>query len=103
MHVRWTEYALDQLQVVADELTLRRSPAVRTRIIDHILERIGALADLPWSAPPWRPANDDTFRRLVVDDYVILYRIVDTEDSVFILSLRHGRRRPLAPDDLPPA
>lgn len=101
MRVRWTQYALDQLQVVVDRLQEQRSAAARRRILGHLMQRVGALGDLPRTAPRWRPAGDDTFRRLVVEDYVLLYRIAEDEDCVYILAVRHGRQHPLDPSDVP--
>ena len=101
MKVRWTQYALDQFDVVVDHLVERRTAAVAQRITDHVLERVGALADLPWSAPPWMPAGDPSFRRLVAGDHIVLYRVVEDEDSVYVLAVRHGRQRPLDPGDVP--
>lgn len=101
MRVRWTQYALDQLQAVVDRLQEQRKAAARQRILDHLMRRVRALGDLPRSAPRWRPAGDDTFRRVVVEDYVLLYRIVEDEDSIYILAVRHGRQHPLDPSDVP--
>lgn len=101
MQVRWTEFALDQLEQLVDQLAERRREPVRRRMVQHLMERVGALADLPWSAPPWRPAGDDSFRRLVVDEHIVLYRVIETEEAVFILAVRHGRERPPEPGDVP--
>lgn len=101
MKVRWTQYALDQFDLVVDNLVERRTAAVAQQIADHVLERVGALTGLPWSAPPWRPAGDPSFRRLVAGDHIVLYRVVADEDSVYILAVRHGRQRPLKPSDVP--
>lgn len=101
MQVRWTEYAASQLDEIVDAL-LDRSPGLAQRVTWRILDRVGALADLPWSGPPWRVAADSTIRRLVVDDHVVIYRVVTAEDTVFVLAVRHGRQRPPDPDELPP-
>ena len=101
MKVKWTEFALAQFIDVVDRLVETRSVAARTRISGRVLQRVAALEDVPWSGPEWRPANDPTFRRLVVEDYVVLYRVSEADQSVYILSVRHGRQRPLDPDDVP--
>jgi plasmid stabilization system protein ParE len=99
--VRWTEYALDQLLVIVDALGEHRSARSQKQILDRLLQRIHVLGDLPWSGPEWRPANDASFRRLVVDEHVVLYRVSESEATVFILAVRHGRQRPLDPEDVP--
>jgi plasmid stabilization system protein ParE len=101
MKVRWTQYALDQFDLVVDNLVERRTAAVAQQIADHVLERVGALADLPWSAPPWRPAGDPSFRRLVAGDHIVLYRVVEDEDYVTSWPFGIGRQRPLEPGDVP--
>ncbi len=101
MTVRWTEYALAQLLVLVDHPATHRGPAAQKRIIIHLLTRVAALADLPWAGPEWRVAADATFRRLVVDEHVVLYRVVAEEEAVVVLAVRHGRQRPLDPNDVP--
>jgi plasmid stabilization system protein ParE len=101
VRIRWTQYALAQFHGVLDGLMERRGAVASQQIADRILDRVGALEDLPWSAPAWKPARDESFRRLVVDEYVVLYRVVLAEELVYVLALRHGRQRPLEPDDVP--
>jgi plasmid stabilization system protein ParE len=69
--------------------------------VERILGRVAGLADLPWTAPPWRAAADPSLRRMVVDDYVVIYRVVVSEPAVYVLAVRHGRLRPPDPGDLP--
>jgi plasmid stabilization system protein ParE len=101
MRVEWTEYALGELLVAVDELIAHRGARAQKRILDHVLERVRALADLPWAGPEWKPGGDVSFRRLVVEDHVLLYRVMEKENVVFILAFRHGRRRPVEPGEVP--
>ncbi len=88
--------------VLVDGLATHRGPAAQRRIIDHLVTRVAALADLlPWAGPEWLVAADATFRRLVVEEHVVLYRVVAEEEAVVVLAVRHGRQRPLDPDDVP--
>jgi plasmid stabilization system protein ParE len=101
MQVRWTESALAQLDELLVQLASRRSQAVRRRLAEHLLERVGSLGELPWAAPPWRPAGDPSFRQLGVDEHMVIYRVLEAESSVVVLAVRHGRQRPPEPDELP--
>jgi plasmid stabilization system protein ParE len=101
--LRWTDAAEAQLDEILHDLEARRSLPVRRRLLVHLLGRIGALAETPWAAPPWRATSDASFRRLVVDHHVVIYRVLEDEGTVFVLAVRHGRARPLDPEDLPPS
>jgi plasmid stabilization system protein ParE len=50
VRILWTQQALDQLTEIADTL-MERSPASAQPIVQRILDRVAALADLPWSGP----------------------------------------------------
>jgi plasmid stabilization system protein ParE len=69
--VQWTQHALDQVTDLGDDL-YERSPDRAQAVLERILDRVGALAELPWSGPPWKAVADPTFRRLVVDDYIVI-------------------------------
>lgn len=101
MNIRWTQYAVDQLDVLVDNLVERRGVEAVKQTTDRLFQRVQTLSDLPWSGPEWVPAQDETFRRLIVDEYVVLYRVDKLQQRVFVLAIRHGRQRPLDPIDVP--
>lgn len=101
MKVRWTLHALEQMDALFERVVELRGEAACGEFRDQILERVGSLARLPWSAPRWGTEHDLTFRRLVVRDHVVFYRIAELDDAVYILAVRHGRQRPLEPDEVP--
>ena len=78
----------------------RRSQAAAQAMADRVFGRLRGVRSLPLSAPPWQPAQDDSFRRLVVDDYVLIYRVDVAREALFVLSLRHVRQRPAEPESL---
>ena len=78
-----------------------RSAALRCSAAQRILQRIETLEELPWAAPAWRAVSDESFRRLVVGQHVVLYRVADPEGVVYILAVRHGMQRPLDGDEVP--
>ena len=99
MQVRWTKYAARCLNDVVDNIVERRGKASAKAVVRRLFDATERLMALPRTAPPWRPANDERYRRLVVDDHVVIYR-VDEPDSILVLAMRHGRRRPLEPSDI---
>ena len=70
--------------------------------IQRILERVRQVGAMPLIGPVWCPGAHLGIRQLTVDAYVVLYRVDDTQATVFIVSVRHGRRSPPAPDELEP-
>ena len=101
MNLRWTQYAVGQFDALVDNLEERRGLEAARAATQRIMERVRSLRELPRSAPAWPPANDESFRRLVIDGFVVLYRVVDSKRVVFVLSIRDGRQRPLEPGEVP--
>ncbi|MDR4308320.1 type II toxin-antitoxin system RelE/ParE family toxin [Chelatococcus sambhunathii] len=95
MKVRLSDDARNFLREEARYLR-RHSPIAAKRLLSRISEartnlsrfpQIGAQSD--WSSVP-------RTRRLVLDEYVLLYEVDD--EGVAITSIRHGRMRPEIPD-----
>ena len=101
MRIKWTSFAVDQLNAAIDNVLDRQGALGARAAANRILDRVAVLSTLPRSAPAWRPAGDESYRRLVTDDYVILYRISESDGTVFVLAIRHGRQRPLQPTEVP--
>ena len=101
MNVRWTQFASDQLDELVDACNERRGLEAAVGLAKRIASRVRKLREFPRAAPPWRPAQDEAFRRLVVGDIVVLYRIVEDENLIYVLAVRHGRQRPPKPADVP--
>jgi plasmid stabilization system protein ParE len=98
--LKWTKFAVASLDEITDDMVARRGNAAARRVATRLLAAVERLSTLPRSGPPWPPAGDIAYRRLVVDEYVLLYRVDEARSTVFILALRHGRRRPLKVDDI---
>lgn len=95
----WTESARAGLHEVLDFLD-ERSPAAAGRFAVRVLDRFESLRIQPWTAPVWRPASDPSFRRLVVDDIIVIYRVLELDQKIVLLTIRHGRRRPITPQEV---
>ena len=88
--VVWSEEALDDLEDIVTYIE-QHDPAAATRY-DERLRALGeSLSILPERG---RPAAQDSRELPSVRLYVMRYRVEDA--AVRILSIRHGRRRPLA-------
>ena len=90
MRVCYRELALSDLDRIFHYLN-ERSPAGARKVIDSIHEAIGDIARNPLSA---RRTSESTVRVKVVSQYgyKIFYSV--EADSVEILHVRHGARRP---------
>jgi toxin ParE1/3/4 len=66
-----------------------RSPKASKKLLAKINRRIGQLKRNP-ELGPWRPEIGETARSLVVDPFVILYRV--SSGQIEIVRILHGRR-----------
>ncbi|HUD15595.1 MAG TPA: type II toxin-antitoxin system RelE/ParE family toxin [Terracidiphilus sp.] len=86
MRVRWTPASADDLEEIADYLTLH-FPSFRQKALREIWEAIAALRSLPYRG---RIGRDAGTRELVMAGlpYIVVYRIKG--DAVEILHIFHG-------------
>ena len=78
------------------------APLGAQRWVDRVWEAVDSLREFPRRAPR---AEEDAYvdyevRELVVGTHLILFRIDDERETVFVIGLRHGHRLP-RPGDLP--
>jgi plasmid stabilization system protein ParE len=90
----WTKTAQDGLTEVVD-FAEKRSLTHAEEVALMVLDRLEHLRALPRTAPAWRLSSDPSFRRLVIGDVVVVYRLVEKGETLILLSVRHGRRRPV--------
>lgn len=100
LQVVWSQRAEEQLDEHVEDVRERRGVAPARVLAVRVFERLDAVAVLPESAPRWRTVVDPAFRRLVVDDYIVIYRVAREEGCIQVLSFRHGRQRPVSADDI---
>jgi toxin ParE1/3/4 len=86
--VIWTDTAVADLDRIAAYLS-QFNPSAAQRMARALLDATDALAEL---SDRGRPSADRTRELVVVWPYVIRYRVAG--DTVFILRVRHGARRP---------
>jgi mRNA-degrading endonuclease RelE of RelBE toxin-antitoxin system len=67
---------------------LRRFPRIGRRFLDNLpqsIETLDRLAALP-------TGTSETIREYLHGDYLLLYAVVDTDATVYLLSIRHHRQ-----------
>jgi len=79
-----------------------QAPGNARRWLEQVWDAIDSLDLLPHRAPR---AEEDAYvdydvRQLVIGSHLLLFRINEDRQTVFVIGLRHGHRRP-RPGDLP--
>ena len=97
MKVRYSRRALAQLEQVHSYI-FEHNPSAARRVVERIEDLCEKLGEFPGMG---HTTDHPDIRVLPVVryPYLIFYMIVPDEDSVRILRIRHGRRRPMAPTD----
>lgn len=99
LRIRWASHAKAEFAEII-EFNASRGERFAEELANAVLDRIEALATLPLTAPPWRLAPDASYRRLVIREVVVIYRHVEEQGALYILSVRHGRQKPAAVVDV---
>jgi plasmid stabilization system protein ParE len=87
--VIWTEPALQDLDAVADIISLDK-PLAAKRFVQRVFARIDQLANHPESGSVPRELRGSTYRQLVVPPVRIFYR--QENQTVFIIYLMRGEK-----------
>ena len=69
-------------------------------MLERIFERVESLAEMPESGRAYPGANDSSLREVIIGKYRVIYRVVETEKAIHVITVRHGRQQPLCPDEL---
>lgn len=85
----WTEPALQDLDAVADYISLDKPDAAR-RFVHRVFERIGQLADHPKSGSVPPELRGTPYRQLVIPPVRIFYR--EQNQIVYIIYVMRGER-----------
>ncbi len=99
LKVRLSDETLRQIEAIGDYIA-HDSPQSALRWIQRIRARIDALGNLPERHVVLYTAAQAgrEVRQTFYGVYRILYEIQD--DTVFVLTVRHGARRPIGPDEV---
>jgi toxin ParE1/3/4 len=93
--ILWSDSALERITEFLDFIAEDNPPAAQ-RVLADLLRRIGVLAEQPRSGRALSEGINPDLRRLVIGNYVIAYRVQETQKTVTIVAVRHSRERPLA-------
>ncbi len=93
--ILWSDSALERITEFLDFIAEDNPPAAQ-RVVADLFRRIGVLVEQPRSGRPLSEGINPDLRRLVIGNYVIAYRIQETQQTVTIVAVRHSRERPLA-------
>lgn len=73
-----------------------RNPEAARRLVAGILDVAKALKSQPYLGRPWETLPE--IRRVVKGDYLVYYEVDEAHRVVSIITVRHGRERPLQVD-----
>ena len=85
----WTEPALQDLDKIADYISLDK-PAAARRFVQRVFERIERPATHPKSGPVPAELKDTQYRQLAIPPVRIFYRA--RNDAVYIVYVMRGER-----------
>jgi toxin ParE1/3/4 len=97
--ILWTDRALARLEEQADFIAAENPGAAR-RMLEQVFMRVDGLAEMPRSGRVYPGTDDLDLRELVVGAHRVIYRVAEQEQMIQVLTVRHGRQRPLSPDEL---
>jgi toxin ParE1/3/4 len=90
--VIWTPRSLETLSQAIDYIAERNPDAAR-RLGEAMLKKAGLLASFPRLGGVFTKLGREDIRDVSVPPYRIIYRIIDAERLVFILTVWHGARQ----------
>jgi toxin ParE1/3/4 len=97
--VLWTDLSLIRLEEIASYIAVER-PGAANALLEQIFQRVDVLAELPRSGRPYPNASNPDLRELIVEQYRVIYRVAEPEKAIYILTVRHGRQRPIPAREL---
>ncbi len=97
--MQWSASGLDRLIEILDFIAKDSPPAAR-RVVDDLLARVEVLAEYPRIGPVFSTESGPDLRRLILDEYVVVYQVQEAKGRVSVIAVRHSRQRPLTMEDL---
>jgi toxin ParE1/3/4 len=85
----WTEPALQDLDQIADYISLDKPEAAR-KLVQRVFQKVESLADFPEMGPCPRELIGTFYRHLVIPPLRVFYRL--ESDTVFIVYIMRGER-----------
>lgn len=92
IRVMWTATALRRVEEIGDHIAEER-PSAAAKLVSRLFDAVERAAEFPRSAPMYGLANTETIRQLAVPPYLVYYKILDSDKSIAVLTVRHQRQR----------
>ena len=87
--LRWTEQAVEQLEAIADYISLS-SPVYAESVVEKVFARVQIALEYPESGIKVPEYDTPEIRQLIEWPYRIIYR--HHQEAIEILAIVHGRR-----------
>ena len=90
------KYKLIYMDLVLDDMAAVKRyfsgfyPGTWPRFAQKLEDGISALSSMPYISEAYRSGSD--YRCLVVEDYLVFYKVNETEKDVYIHRILHGAR-----------
>lgn len=100
--IRITPQGEQDLRSIGDYIAAQHAPVAALRLVQSLRGRIASLKEFPeaYGLAPEAEAAGVQLRQMTHGMYRVLYTVDET--AVVIHGVRHGARRPLTSDELPP-
>lgn len=92
--------ALNMIAEHRDDIALRSEHRAEAWVRDLLQVIREQLAVFPRMAPQHPATADESIRRWVWRNYIVIYRVVDTPGIIQVLSVRHARQERLTEDHM---
>lgn len=89
--VIWPPRGIASLRTLI-EYVAARNPAAARKLGDAILAKSNRLARFPRLGHPFKRLGRDDVRECPVPPFRVIYRVIDDEHRVFVLTVWHGAR-----------
>ncbi|QTQ14718.1 type II toxin-antitoxin system RelE/ParE family toxin [Treponema parvum] len=93
--IEYLPCALDDLKEIAGYIMDKLdNPIAAENLVKEIVEKVDLLSDFPYSAPCYMPIKSLTheYRKLLVKNYFIFYKVNETEKTVTVARIIYARR-----------
>lgn len=90
VEIIWTEYAIEDLQLIHEYIS-KDSKVYADRQIDKIIKRVDQVSSFPRSGRVVPEFNLESLRELIEGNYRIIYQI--TPEKIAIVRIHHSARQ----------
>ncbi|MFL6262185.1 MAG: type II toxin-antitoxin system RelE/ParE family toxin [Thermoanaerobaculia bacterium] len=96
--ILWSDSALERATEFFDFIA-KENPTAAQRVVQDLFYRVEALAEHPFLGRRLSEETDPSLRRLVIGNYIVVYRVNEARQVISISAVRHFRQRPLPQEE----